>query len=74
MVQVASASPVVLRPVVLSPRVPVRTPASDGSHQSRVVPFPVAFASEDQNWQSVGQAAFNVLRNLRPMPASSQNE
>jgi len=42
----------------------VRSEASFASSEYRVIPFPVASASDDQ-WQSVGQAASSVLRKLQ---------
>lgn len=35
--------------------------------RSNIIPFPVASASEDGQWQSLGQAAASVMRSLRPM-------
>jgi hypothetical protein len=63
----ANASPVPLRPrlsVQSSSSVPLRS-------ESRVIPFPVASQSDDQ-WQSLGQAALNVVRNLRPQVSSHE--
>ena len=70
MVRVASAFPVELRPrttVQAFTKGPLRT-------ESVVIPFPVASASDDQNWQSLGQAASNVLRDLRPHVADASSQ
>ena len=67
MVRVASASLVELRlstTVQALKKVPLRT-------ESVVIPFPVGSAFDDQNWQSLGQAASTVLRNLRPQFADT---
>ena len=66
MFQVVSASTVKLRPLE-------GFGASSASRpEAKVLPFPVASASEDSAWQSVGQAASNVLRHLRPMPSGQK--
>ena len=73
MFRVASASPNSASESLRS-RQSTRPESRSEFNQSRVIPFPVASASVDENWQSVGQAAFNVLRNLRARPTPSLGE
>ena len=71
MPQVASVSQVELR-AQLRAQLRERQSSSVSRPEAKVLPFPVASASEDSAWQSVGQAASNVLRHLRPMPSSQK--
>lgn len=76
MFQVASevvfVSPVAVRQTVS----PLRSRASERAQEtaresSKIVAFPVASKSPDDAWQSVGDAAYLVLRKLRPTPIAS---
>ena len=72
MSSIASVSFASVSPASLRPR-PAKQSAAQSPGESRVIPFPVASVCEDE-WQSLGQAASNVLRNLRPLSLGQTTE
>ena len=70
MFQVASLSSVFALPVQSRSRQSSVPLCCELGESSSVIPFPIASVSESDGWQSVGEAASNVLRHLRPLAAS----
>ena len=77
MFPVASASPISQLRVSLRPdppQVSVQFRTETSSVECKILEFPVASASENGDWQSIGQAASNVLRHVRARLDSQQSE